>query len=181
MGDLTLDIPAEGSFPFHNIDGHYLGAFRFSPRLRYEASPTVTLVAGPALQIGQEDGLSDAKVRLFRLQPDPRLLGHFKAGSEDFRLDVPEVYLQYQPSSQWQFRLGRYYWDNTIQRRFRDWSYEGFTDGNLADAGISVGPIGGDARFQKPWTKSFPVDLKFSASAALGGRKEGLGLIQGLA
>ncbi|MCE9625381.1 MAG: hypothetical protein K8R69_08030 [Deltaproteobacteria bacterium] len=177
MGDLTLDLNVDGSFPFHDINDQYDYGLRIAPRLRYEFTPEVTTIVGPALQIGREDALSDAKVRLFRLTPDPRL---FKIPDSDVRLDIPELYAQFKPSSQWQFRIGRNYWDNTIHRRFRDWSYEGFTDGNLADASIHLG-LGGDVRFHQPMTKSFPVDLKLSASAALGGKKEGLGLIQGLA
>ncbi|MFO1463366.1 MAG: hypothetical protein U1F66_06285 [bacterium] len=177
MGDPTLDFSAEGSFPFHTINDDYLYGVRFTPRFRYEFNPKVTTVVGAAVQAGTEEALTDSKVRMLRLTPDPRL---FKIPDSDFRLDVPELYAQFQPNSQWQFRLGRNYWDNTLQRRFRDWSYEGFTDGNLADPNIHLG-FGGDIRFHQPMSKNFPLDLRLSASGALGGKKEGLALLQGLA
>jgi len=95
MGDPTLDLSAEGSFPFHDINGDYLYGFRLTPRFRYEFNDKVTTVVSPAMQAGNEDGLSDAKLRLFRLSPDPRL---FKIPDSDFRLDVPELYAQFQPN-----------------------------------------------------------------------------------
>jgi hypothetical protein len=131
------------------------------------------------LQVGNEAGLSDAKIRFLRLSPDPRLF-KINGTDSDLRIDIPELYTQFRPNSQWQIRLGRNYWDNTLHRRFRDWSYEGFTDGNLADPNIHLG-VGGDVRFHQPMSKTFPVDLKFSMSGALGGKKEGLALLQGLA
>lgn len=182
MGDITLDFSAEGVFPFHLIDDSYAWGLRFTPRVNYQFTPQLSLHGSPTVQFGHEDALTDAKVPLFRLNPDRRLMVHGTVNDNDVRFDVPELYLKYHPSRNWQFRLGRYYWDNTIQRIMRDWiNVEGFNNGNLADPQISVGPIGGDIRFRKPWTESFPVDLKFSASGGLGGRQEALGLIQGLA
>ena len=177
MGDPTLDLTFEGSFPFHDINEHYDYGLRLSPRFRYEFNDQVSTIVGASMQAGKEGALSDAQVRLFRLTPDPRL---FKIPDSDFRLDVPELYAQFRPNSKWQIRLGRNYWDNTLQRRFRDWSYEGFTDGNLADPNIHLG-VGGDIRFRQPMTKSFPLDLNLSLSGALGGKKEGLALLQGIA
>lgn len=178
MGDPTLDINVEGSFPFHQINDQYDYGFRLSPRFRYEFNDKITTVVGPALQVGNEAGLSDAKIRFLRLSPDPRLF-KIEGTDSDLRLDIPELYAQFKPSSQWQFRIGRNYWDNTLQRRFRDWSYEGFADGNLADPNIHLG-FGGDIRFHQPMTEKFPLDLKLSLSGALGGKKEGLGLLQGI-
>ena len=183
MSNLTLDLNAEGVFPFHNIeDGQYLYGWQATPRANYQATNELSLHVSPTFQMGREDALSDAKVRLFRLNPDRRLLLVHHAGASDIRFDVPEIYLKIQPSPAWQIRLGRYYWDNTIQRIMRDWNnYEGFNDGNLADPQIAVGAFGGDVRVRKPWTEDFPIDLKASLSGGVGGRKEGLGLVQGLA
>lgn len=178
MGDPTLDLSFEGSFPFHEINNDYIYGLRLAPRFRYEFNDKITTVVGPALQVGNESGLSDAKIRLLRLSPDPRLF-KIEGTDSDLRIDIPELYAQFKPSSQWQIRLGRNYWDNTLQRRFRDWSYEGFTDGNLADPNIRLG-WGGDVRFHQPMTEKFPVDLRLSLSGAFGGKKEGMGLLQGL-
>lgn len=186
MGDITLDFSAEGVFPFHLTDDKYLWGLRFTPRTNIQFDPKLSLHLSPTVQFGSEDALTDAKLPLFRLNPDRRLLVHdtvtVDGNSRDMRVDIPEVYLKYHFSPNWQLRVGRYYWDNTIQRIMRDWiNVEGFNNGNLADPQISVGPIGGDLRFRKPWTENFPVDLKFSLGGGVGGRKEALGLAQGLA
>jgi len=181
MGKLTLDVPVEGLIPFNPVEAlNFPWAFRLSPRGEFQLHPKIQLVLGPALQMGGKDAVTDTGTRFFRLLPDPRLLGSFTTANSDFRLDVPEAYFAFSPNKNWQIRLGRNYWDNTLQRRFRDWAMEGFTDGNIADPIISLG-AGGDVRYSKPWTKELPVDLKLSGSAAVGGRGEALGLIQGLA
>ncbi len=182
MGGLLLDFPIEGVFPFHPVeDDGYLYGFRLSPRVKYDANKKFRLVVSPAFQMGREDAITGAGLRYFRYQPDPRLtLGHFRPGSQEMRLDVPEAYLQFRPSSKWQVRLGRNYWDNTMQKRMRDWSFEGFTDGNIGDSPISLG-AGGDLRYSKPYTRESPVDLKISLSGGIGARREAIGLIQGLA
>lgn len=182
MGKLSLDIPFEGVFPFHNIeDDAYFWGLRFSPRAHYKLSTNWKLTAGPAFQFGREDAFTATKLRFFRVQPDPRLqLAHLNLGSTEFRFDVPEAFLQYRINPRWQLRFGRNYWDNTIQRRFRDWSNEGVADGNIGDAPISLG-AGGDVRYFKPWTRDVPVDLKLSGSIAVGSKGEALGLVQGLA
>ncbi|HKY63722.1 MAG TPA: hypothetical protein VJR29_09910 [bacterium] len=182
MGDITLDFSAEGIFPFHLIDDSYHWGLRFTPRVNWQFTPTLSLHTSPTVQFGHENALTDAKLPLFRLNPDRRLLVHDTVNGNDLRVDIPEVYLKIHPSPNWQLRLGRYYWDNTIQRIMRDWiNSEGFNNGNLADPQISVGPLGGDLRFRKPWTEKVPVDLKFSLAGGMGGRKEALGLLQGLA
>lgn len=181
MGSLTLDFPVEGVFPFHNIDDSYAWGLRVSPRLKWHASDKLTLVVGPAFQAGREDAYTGTGLRFFRYQPDPRLvLGTFRPGEQEIRLDIPEAYLQFRLADRWQVRVGRYYWDNTVQKRMRDWSLDGFTDGNIGDSPISLGG-GGDVRYFKPWTEKVPVDVKLSASAAVGSRGEALGLMQGLA
>jgi len=182
MGKLTLDVPVEGIVPLNPVEAmNFPWAFRLSPKGEILLNPHLKLVLGPALQMGGKDATTDSGLRFFRLLPDPRLqLGNFSTANSEFRLDVPEAYIAIAPNKNWQIRVGRNYWDNTLQRRFRDWSAEGFTDGNIADAGISLG-FGGDVRFSKPWTKSFPVDLQLSASAAVGANREALGLVQGLA
>ena len=181
VGSLLLDFPIDGVFPFHSIDNDsYIYGARFSPRLKYDANPEFRLVVSPAFQMGSANGLTATGLRYFRDQPDTRLaLGHFNPGNQDIRLDIPEAYLQFRPSNNVQIRIGRNYWDNTLQRRMRDWSFEGFTDGNIGDAPISLG-AGGDVRLTKKWQRAIPARVDLSASGAVGARKEALGLVQGI-
>ncbi len=182
MGNLTLDLRLEGIFPFHKITSdQYSLASRFTPRLNWEILPQLSIVASPTLQTGTTGPLTNSGTRFFRLQPDPRLvLSRYVKGNAELRTDIQEAYVRWEPNQTLQLRVGRDFWDTTVQSRFRNWSYAGFTDANIADAWISLG-VGGEIRFHKPYTAQFPFDLKLFGSGAYGGRGETLGLFQGIA
>jgi hypothetical protein len=187
MGNLTLDLPIEGVLPFHRLEdpssnrSPYAWATRVSPRLHWDIHPKLSVVLSPTLQASAISPLTGNQLRFFRLHPDPRLtLSRYVHDNSELRTDIQEAYLHFKPYDRLHFKLGRNYWDNTLQRRFRTWSYAGFTDGNIADNQISLG-VGGEIRFFKSFTKKLPFKMVVAASGGYGGRGEAFGLVQGLA